>query len=135
MECPNCHLINPDTALRCDCGYDFRSGRVTGADDCLPPAPLATPYIEKREPTLGQRFGTSCAWAVAIGVLSGLVIAVVLFVVGYFTAQGLERAMIWTMITMLSACIAAVAGGILGFIVSFWILPWRRRKAAERGRS
>ena len=24
MDCPHCKLINPDTALRCDCGYDFQ---------------------------------------------------------------------------------------------------------------
>ncbi len=23
MICPNCKLLNPDTAQRCDCGYDF----------------------------------------------------------------------------------------------------------------
>ena len=23
MDCPDCGLINPDTAIRCDCGYDF----------------------------------------------------------------------------------------------------------------
>jgi hypothetical protein len=23
MECPHCGLINPDTALRCDCGHQF----------------------------------------------------------------------------------------------------------------
>ena len=23
MECPHCGLINPETAQRCDCGYDF----------------------------------------------------------------------------------------------------------------
>jgi hypothetical protein len=23
MKCPRCKLINPDTAVRCDCGYDF----------------------------------------------------------------------------------------------------------------
>lgn len=22
-ECPECRLINPDAAQRCDCGYDF----------------------------------------------------------------------------------------------------------------
>ena len=28
MECPKCGLINPESAIRCDCGYDFKSGKV-----------------------------------------------------------------------------------------------------------
>jgi len=28
MKCPKCSLINPDSVLRCDCGYDFESGQV-----------------------------------------------------------------------------------------------------------
>ncbi|MDA2930376.1 hypothetical protein MYX84_10595 [Acidobacteria bacterium AH-259-O06] len=28
MKCPRCGLINPDTAQRCDCGYDFEKGTV-----------------------------------------------------------------------------------------------------------
>lgn len=28
MQCPTCRLINPDTALRCDCGYDFQSRQM-----------------------------------------------------------------------------------------------------------
>jgi len=27
-DCPNCKLINPDSALRCDCGYDFPTGNL-----------------------------------------------------------------------------------------------------------
>jgi hypothetical protein len=25
MECPICNLINPESAQRCDCGYDFEA--------------------------------------------------------------------------------------------------------------
>ena len=28
MNCPRCGLINPETAQRCDCGYDFISKSV-----------------------------------------------------------------------------------------------------------
>jgi hypothetical protein len=28
MKCPRCKLINPETALRCDCGYDFETKTV-----------------------------------------------------------------------------------------------------------
>lgn len=28
MECPHCKLFNPDSAQRCDCGYDFSTGVV-----------------------------------------------------------------------------------------------------------
>src|SRR5258708_35364905 len=29
MQCPVCHLHNPDGALRCDCGFDFVARVVT----------------------------------------------------------------------------------------------------------
>ena len=28
MKCPICEIINPDTALRCDCGYDFSTRQM-----------------------------------------------------------------------------------------------------------
>lgn len=27
-KCPKCGLINPETTLRCDCGYDFTTGGI-----------------------------------------------------------------------------------------------------------
>lgn len=28
MTCPKCNLLNPDSALRCDCGYDFQTRTI-----------------------------------------------------------------------------------------------------------
>jgi hypothetical protein len=28
MKCPNCRLISPPQAERCDCGFDFSSGKI-----------------------------------------------------------------------------------------------------------
>lgn len=31
--CPNCGLMSPDGAMRCDCGYDFPSGTIRQASE------------------------------------------------------------------------------------------------------
>jgi hypothetical protein len=36
MECPICKLINPPSALRCDCGYNFETHEIE-ADKVLKP--------------------------------------------------------------------------------------------------
>ena len=33
MDCPNCHLLNPPTAMRCDCGYDFNDKTMRSTYD------------------------------------------------------------------------------------------------------
>ena len=53
MECPTCGLINPATAQRCDCGFDFVS-RTTKVSFVKPaelkimsqdPSPLFFPFF------------------------------------------------------------------------------------------
>jgi hypothetical protein len=31
MKCPNCNLVNIESALRCDCGFDFESKTIKGS--------------------------------------------------------------------------------------------------------
>jgi hypothetical protein len=40
MECPECRLLNPPTAQRCDCGYDFQTQKMKASyiPGYLPPA-------------------------------------------------------------------------------------------------
>ena len=33
MDCPHCGLVNPVSACRCDCGYDFDSQRLTAQEN------------------------------------------------------------------------------------------------------
>ena len=42
MECPECGLLNPDTAERCDCGYSFTAQEipVEYIDESVPPTVL-----------------------------------------------------------------------------------------------
>ncbi len=39
MKCPNCTQENPPTTTRCDCGYDFTSGRISVT---AKPAPVSS---------------------------------------------------------------------------------------------
>ena len=41
MNCPRCGLINPETAQRCDCGYDFISKSVQ--ESYLTSTPITSP--------------------------------------------------------------------------------------------
>jgi hypothetical protein len=34
-ECPKCDLVSPDTAQRCDCGYDFALDPMPSTDSAI----------------------------------------------------------------------------------------------------
>ncbi len=43
MDCPKCGLINPESAQRCDCGYDFGTGEIKQS------------YLTKRDKQVAKR--------------------------------------------------------------------------------
>ena len=45
MKCVNCGLINPETAIRCDCGYDFATQTVMASHIPGYKRPLHTPGL------------------------------------------------------------------------------------------
>jgi hypothetical protein len=57
LECPNCKLINPPEALRCDCGYDF------------PTRSMNESYLtekQKRENKVGKTAGVGAIMMIVI---------------------------------------------------------------------
>lgn len=58
IKCPRCGLFNPDTAQRCDCGYDFETCSVKSA------------YFKQELP---REFKTYLILAVTYNVLAGAV--------------------------------------------------------------
>lgn len=130
VECPKCGLINPQTAVRCDCGYDFTSGRATAAG------------YGKQHPTLAQRLGISCAWGLGCGLLGTLggcglwacllrqaeeKHPVAIGALGIFLYVGGHGGLLPPS--------GAVVGGLIGFIVSFWLVTCGRGRPTERGGS
>src|SRR5205823_5446234 len=46
VDCPNCRLVNPPDATRCDCGYDFQKHTV---EKSYPPEPKMFDYYQPQE--------------------------------------------------------------------------------------
>lgn len=61
MDCPRCGLINPESAQRCDCGYDFASRSVR------------TPYSNLRR-QLPKEIKTFLILVVVLNIVIGLLV-------------------------------------------------------------
>ncbi len=65
LMCPKCHLVNPDSALRCDCGYDFESGTVR--ESYLRSKNWAAPWLASLQARfLGQLLDSLIAFVVIL---------------------------------------------------------------------
>ena len=71
MRCPNCGLINPESAMRCDCGYDFDSKS------------MKNPYltVKEREQIKESEKGEYYA-AAKIGINKGMMGGVIMIAIG-----------------------------------------------------
>jgi hypothetical protein len=56
-DCPKCGLINPPSAQRCDCGYDFAAKRV-----------LST-YLSEKDLKRGQEEGEEKGVGIALRIM------------------------------------------------------------------
>lgn len=66
MKCPNCGLLNPPEALRCDCGWDFSS--KTMKESYLGPEVAALANLASLGSRLGGQILESVIAIAAIGV-------------------------------------------------------------------
>jgi hypothetical protein len=68
MTCPKCRLLNPSSAMRCDCGYDFETGLVS--ESFLSPKEQALNQARPINPRAsGTAFGAA---AVVVVIVLGL---------------------------------------------------------------
>jgi hypothetical protein len=63
MDCPKCKLVNPPTAERCDCGYDFTTGTMEQS------------YLTERDRHLSKPVITGTAVLVLVAIRLGFGLA------------------------------------------------------------
>ena len=109
MECPNCRLLNPDTARVCDCGFDFARGRLGNEG-----------HESRRASRLRQTGG--CEWGCMFGAVGGVLGGGVGLIKGALWAQHMagasESAVGAVLLCLLvGAAIGLAVGAPLGFLL------------------
>jgi len=57
MQCKNCGLLNPDTAMRCDCGYDFTTHTMQAPYLVKPATPRPDKWVRQYSVACGVALG------------------------------------------------------------------------------
>ena len=142
MQCPHCGLLNPPTALRCDCGYDFPSGELkrpytiqdTGADRVSRwSSELRAFFIVPFVATIAWYVLMLCALAMGNGRLrlrtDVFAMALGAMIVGFPTAVAITLVLAIPVYLLVRATVgislttAAAGGGSVGFCAAllFWM--------------
>jgi len=113
MDCPTCGLVNPPTAQRCDCGYDFAEQRQK--------QPLTAPSRRSHRLSRGAKIG---------------IFVLIFLVVTLFVSIGSKS----TPPSMAEPSIAGALGSLTGSLIVIllvsaliaspiiWLVEWRRSR-------
>ena len=90
MECPKCGLLNPGTALKCDCGYSFTE--------------------DKKLPSPGKRMDSMSPQVKAALIIAGAIIVSTALWIYFSPFQSCVRAEPYTQISQIR-CADLLGGG------------------------
>lgn len=87
MKCPSCGLTNPPDAIKCDCGFNFKTGAVY-----IPKSGSPSHHApdEVRIKDITMPFGSMIVFMVkwAIAAIPAMIILVVIYAVGAALVSG-----------------------------------------------
>lgn len=88
VKCPRCGLFSPDSAQRCDCGYDFETKAVQEA------------YFKQKLPSAIE---TYFMFVVAVNVVGGVIAIVAFHDLVHMISAGVWSVVIWWLYSQMVA--------------------------------
>ncbi len=117
MKCPNCSLLNPENAERCDCGYDFPTQTIKASYLPVQQIPLWNHWRVLRTPAIFIAIGPP------VGYFSSFFIqGIVTKGISSITVRDLWLLIGWTPAAYMLGAIPALCSGIAYGMVSL-IIP------------